>query len=330
MPRWTIQAGLVAVVSVACLVAGYRAGAQEVETKGTPNSLQPGQVMKVGDIVITSEQLLARIWDAEVMIEDASKRELPRELTYLRDNALLELEARRLGGLTFTEAERNAEKEAQIKVLKAGLKERTRGMLTYEDWLKQQGMSVEQFEAYLYERTPVILMKRVLVNYFEQTEESLDSSHILVETRERALELHKRLKGAKAEELVATFEDLAVTHSEDPGAGVTRGRLPRVYRNDGSLVIEASDALWALKDGEFSEPVKTTYGYHIFMRRKTYTPKKQTLGELRESLMKAQTRQNEDDYFNRWVRWVFNTQKYKVERRLPGYDCNPDKRIGEK
>lgn len=329
MPRWTIHAGLVAVVSVACLLAGYRAGAQEVEPKGTPNSLQPGQVMKVGDTIITSEQLLARIWDAEVMIEEG-KRELPKELTYLRDTALLELEAKRLGGLYFVEAERIAEKDAQIKVLKDGLKERTRGMLTYEEWLKQQGMTVEQFETYVYERTPVILLKRILVNYFEWTEESIDSSHILVKTRERANDLHKRLKGVKAEDLNTTFEDLAVTHSEDPGSSVTRGRLPRVYRHDGSFVKEAGDALWELKDGEFSGPVQTDYGYHIFLRRKTYQPRKESLTALLPELKKAATRPNEEDYFNRWVRWVFNTQKYKVERRLPGYDCKPDKKIGEK
>jgi parvulin-like peptidyl-prolyl isomerase len=329
MSRCVFHAGLVGAVAAFCLAVGYSAGAQETEPKETPNSLLPGQVMKVGDTVITSEQLLARIWDAEVMVE-ADKRELPKELTYLRDTALLDLEARRLGGFAPTDAEIETETKSQIETLKALIKEKTRGTHTYEDWLKEQGMSVEEFEAYIFDRARVIIMRRVLVRYFEETEPSIDCSHILVNKLERAKDLHKRLKESSAAKLTETFEDLAVQHSEDPAAGVTQGRLPRIYENDGTLVKEAAGALWALKDGEFSEPVKTDYGYHIFMRHKTYTPKKRPLADMRAELIKAPTRQNEEDYFNRWVRWVFNTQKYKVERRLPGYDCKPDQRIQEK
>jgi parvulin-like peptidyl-prolyl isomerase len=329
MFRWILHAGVVGAVAAICLAVGYSAGAQETEPKETPNSLVPGQVMTVGGTVITSEQLLARIWDAEVMIE-AEKRELPKELTYLRDTALLDLEARRLGGLALTDAEIRAETDAQIEMLKQLIKEKTRGTHTYEDWLKEQGMSVEEFETYIFDRARVIIMRRVLVRYFEETEPSIDCSHILVNKLERAKDLHKRLKESSAAKLTETFEDLAVQHSEDPAAGVTQGRLPRIYQNDGTLVKEAADALWALKDKEFSEPVKTDYGYHIFMRRETFTPKKRPLGEMRGDLIKAPTRQNEEDYFNRWVRWVFNTQKYKVERRLPGYDCKPDQKIQEK
>ena len=329
MFRWLIHTGAVAAVAGICLLIGYSAGAQEVPAKGTPNSLQPGQIWRVGDQIVTSDQLVARIWDTQTLLKP-EERTFDRELVYLRDTALLPQEAKRLGGLSITDAEVQAETHKQVSALKARIKEDSRGLVTYEGWLEQQGMSPEEFEAYVFDRARIILMKRILVRYFEETEPSIDCSHILVKTRERAEDLHKRLKAASADKLNETFEDLAVQHSEDPAAGITKGRLPRIYEQDGTLVTEAAEALWKLKDKEFSGAVKTEYGYHIFLRRETFTPVRKPLAELRATLIKAETRPNEEDYFNRWVRWVFNTQKYKVERRVPGFDCKPDQKIQEK
>jgi len=329
LTRPLLHAGGVFAVALTCLLVGYSAGAQEVPERSAPNSLQPGQIWRVGDQIVTSDQLVARLWDSEVLVEP-DKRMLAKEMVYLRDTALIPLEARRLGGVSVTDAETQLETQNQITMLKAELKARTRGLVSYEDWLKQQGMTVEEFETYVFERARIILMKRILVRYFEETEPSIDCSHILLRTVERANDIHKRLKETSAAKLEETFEDLAVQHSEDSTAGVTRGRLPRIFQNDGTLVAEAEEALWKLKDAEFSEPVKTDYGYHVFLRRKTYSPPRQPLSALRDKLIKAPTRENEQDYFNRWVRWVFNTQKYKVERRLPGYDCKPDQKNPEK
>jgi hypothetical protein len=54
------------------------------------------------------------------------------------------------------------------------------------------------------------------------------------------------------------------------------------------------------------------------------------LSELREALITEAPRENDDERFNRWVRWVINTQKYKVERRLPGLDCPPNEPMPSK
>jgi parvulin-like peptidyl-prolyl isomerase len=314
----------VIVIAAACLIAGYSAGAQHVPGKGAETTLKPGQVMRVHNKVITAEELIARVWDFESVLKP-HERVLANSLTYLRDTSLLEIEADRQG-LRLTEKEVDAETARLIDNIKQMVRQQTRGMIPYEEWLKEQGLDKEIFEnAYLRERAWVILMKRILINYFEETEPHIESKHILVKTLDKANELHKRLQAVAANKLDEYFEDLAVQHSEDPGAGVTRGKLPRVYENDGTLVAEASEALWKLKDGEFSEPVKTDYGYHIFKRDRTITPVKRPLQDMRSDLITRPDRHDDEGRFERWVRWTFNTQKYEVERRLPGYDVKPNK-----
>lgn len=320
---WFLRSAFVALVATACLVIGYKAGAQETPAKGQPNTLKVGQVQKVGEKIITAEDLIARIWEYEAMLEP-DKRILETTLAYLRDTALLDLESERIG-LTLSDAEIDAETDNQLASIKQMVKDKTRGTMTYEQWLSQQGLTKEDFEIYVHDRAEIILLKRILVNYFEQTEESIECKHILVKTREQALEIIKILDATPPDKLDATFEDLAVQRSIDPAAGITRGKLPRIYKHDQTLVDEASDALWGLKDNAYTgAPVKTGYGYHIFKRDRTLKPEKKTLAELKPDLIKAPTRAQETEYFNRWVRWVFNTQKYKVERRLPGFDCKPN------
>ena len=319
---WLFRTSFVMLIAAGCTWIGFEAGAQRVPPKGEANSLKPGQVIRVGDKIITGEELIARIWDFEAVLPQ-EQRVLEPSMSYLRDTALLDLEAKR-HGLTLSDETLDTESRKQIDVIKQMVKERTRGMMTYEEWLKQQGLDKEGFEAYVRDRARIIVLKRVLVQYFEQTEPSLEGKHILLKTLDRANDLHDRLKNTSAEKLDEVFEDLAVLHSVDPGAGVTRGKLPRIYENDDSLVKPASEALWNLKDGEFSAPVKTDYGYHIFKRDRTFTPEKRPLSEMKDELLNSPDRANDEDNFNRWVRWVFNTQGYVYERRLPGFDCKPN------
>lgn len=302
------------------LAFGYGAGAQDTPGQGAKNTLQPNQVMRIGDKVITAEQLIARIWDQESVMPER-QRVLVNSLTYLRDTSLLDLEASRMK-LEISQEEQNLVTTQQLDLIKDRIRVDTGGMLPYEEWLKQQNLKQDEFESYVRDRSRVILLKRLLVNYFEKTQECLEASHILVTRLEDAKDIHRRLKETPANKLTEKFEDLAVSRSEDPSSGVTKGVLPRLFKDDGTLVKEAEDAIWKLKDGEYSEPVKTSYGYHIFKRNRTLVPPTKTFAELRGDLMKSPDVAEEN--FNRWVRWVFNTQKYPVQRRLPGYDCKPD------
>lgn len=83
------------------------------------------------------------------------------------------------------------------------------------------------------------------------------------------------------------FEDLVNQYSEDRGSQKSGGALP--WFGTGRMVPEFEKAAFALKsDNEFTEPVKTSYGWHIIKRLEkkgipTFEEKK---GELKNNVMR--------------------------------------------
>ncbi len=61
-----------------------------------------------------------------------------------------------------------------------------------------------------------------------------------------------------------TFNAVASANSEDRGSARQGGMLP--WFGAGEMVAEFDSVAFSLADGEISEPVKTTYGYHIIRR----------------------------------------------------------------
>ncbi len=57
------------------------------------------------------------------------------------------------------------------------------------------------------------------------------------------------------------FAQLAKEYSDDPGSAETGGDLGWFGR--GQMVTEFDDAAFSLAVGEISQPIKTTYGYHL-------------------------------------------------------------------
>ena len=84
--------------------------------------------------------------------------------------------------------------------------------------------------------------------------ERVRARHILVSTKEEAEKVLKELKAG------AKFEDLARKYSKD-GSKEFGGDLG--YFTADEMVPEFSKAVFALKVGEVSKPVKTEYGWHI-------------------------------------------------------------------
>jgi parvulin-like peptidyl-prolyl isomerase len=59
----------------------------------------------------------------------------------------------------------------------------------------------------------------------------------------------------------ADFAEMARKHSDDPGSREHSGELG--YMPQGVLVPEYEAAALKLSEGEFTEPIKTDFGYHI-------------------------------------------------------------------
>jgi len=79
--------------------------------------------------------------------------------------------------------------------------------------------------------------------------------HILVPTREQALDVKKQLEAG------ATFEDMARQYSKDPDNAQRGGDLGWVAA--GVMVQPFEEALFSLQPGQLSDPIQTRFGYHI-------------------------------------------------------------------
>ena len=140
--------------------------------------------------------------------------------------------------------------------------------------------------------------------YEEQREQALgseqrDSSHILVQingerTEQQALdaitEIRDRLKGG------ADFAALAEEASEDPGSAAEGGSLGPVGKGIFDPAFE--QALWALSEvGETSEPVLSSFGYHIIRLDEIVLPEYPPFEEQRDQLEEEVRRSHALDLF---------------------------------
>lgn len=320
--RWMARAAAGTLALAGAAAAGFAAGAQE-KPKTPERTLEVNQVLRVGDRIITAEELIARIYDSEFLLGDEQRMVIPA-LVYLRDAALLDIEAKRLG-LVLSGQEIAECTKQQVELCKAEVKRQYRDVLTWDQWLKQLGMTQEEFDSYMAERAPVILKRRVLCTYFSVATESIELYHILHKTETDADNTCTQLKQAKAGEVASTFERLAVQRSIDTYSNLNKGRIGRIYRHAWNLQPTKAEAdIWALKDGEFSKPIQSPYGWHVFLRRRTYTPDAKPLAEMRAELVRAPD--VEKKLADLWVLWVGNTQKYPIEQRVPGIDCKPNEK----
>lgn len=85
--------------------------------------------------------------------------------------------------------------------------------------------------------------------------ETVNASHILVDTEEKANEILKDIKDGKV-----TFADAAKEHSSCPSSqnGGSLGEFGR-----GQMVPEFDQAVFSMEAGEIAGPVKTQFGYHL-------------------------------------------------------------------
>jgi peptidyl-prolyl cis-trans isomerase C len=94
--------------------------------------------------------------------------------------------------------------------------------------------------------------------------EMVKASHILIDTEEKAKQILDDLTDG------LSFEDVAKAHSSCPSkqSGGALGQFGK-----GQMVKEFEDAVFSMKVGEISPPVKTQFGYHI-IKLTEHTPAK--------------------------------------------------------
>jgi peptidyl-prolyl cis-trans isomerase SurA len=97
------------------------------------------------------------------------------------------------------------------------------------------------------------------------------AAHIMIKTGAEATDEQKKAAKDKIMEVKgmmannAKFEDLAVKYSEDKGSARNGGQLP--WFGAGRMVPAFENAAFALaNNGDVSEPIETSYGWHIIKR----------------------------------------------------------------
>lgn len=94
-----------------------------------------------------------------------------------------------------------------------------------------------------------------LIQDVPQSAEQVEAEHILVGTQDLANEVHAQVTGG------ADFEQIARTSSTDTATAPTGGKLGWFTRPQ--MVPAFADAAFALQPGQISEPVQTSFGWHV-------------------------------------------------------------------
>ena len=128
----------------------------------------------------------------------------------------------------------------------------------FESLLEQSGMTEDTLKEQI--RASLAVKKAIGDTITEKElkakhKPEIRASHILVKDEDTAKKVEAELAAGKS------FEDLAKQYSEDTASKENGGDLD--YFGPGKMEAAFEEAAYKLKKGEISQPVKTSYGYHI-------------------------------------------------------------------
>ena len=109
-----------------------------------------------------------------------------------------------------------------------------------------------------------------------------------------------------------SFEDLAKEYSTDTATAANGGDLGFFTKDE--MVEEFSNAAFALGVNEVSEPVKTTYGYHIIKVTDKKEAKVATLEDSKEEIRDILKDQKIQEQYPTWYQTV--QSKYTITNNI--------------
>ena len=226
MRKWILAAACAALLAVP-------AAAQQADGKNKAAPKGDTVVVRVNGYNITANEVkLAMEEIAAQLVDVPPKMRYPLIIEYLIERHLLAQKALK-DGLQNSDEYKRRVRYYQYKALRDAY---------FFDKIAPKVTEAEIRKVYEQEAKKVKPVERVRAR------------HILVSTKEEAEKVLKELKAG------AKFEDLARKYSKD-GSKEFGGDLG--YFTYEEMVPEFSKAVFALKVGEVSKPVKTDYGWHI-------------------------------------------------------------------
>lgn len=207
----------------------------------------PGLREQVLDVMINEKLLVAKAIEDSVTVSDEEVQQ--------RLDALIQQRVQQVG----SEARLEELYGMPIGKIKREFRDQMRKNLLSER-LQQQRFAVTR------------IARREVEEFFQLYKDSLgivpeqvDLAHIALKlkpgTRASAVAVAKANALRDSLSRGADFADLALRHSQDPGSSSRGGDLGFVRR--GQFVKEFETAVFALAEGEISEPVETEFGLHV-------------------------------------------------------------------
>ncbi|PWM64552.1 MAG: hypothetical protein DBX61_11505 [Clostridiales bacterium] len=108
------------------------------------------------------------------------------------------------------------------------------------------------------------------------SEDTVNASHILVDTKEKAQEILEQINSGNI-----SFEDAARKYSSCPSAE-NAGGLGEFSR--GQMVPEFDNAVFAMNEGEISGPVQTQFGFHLIKLNSKNSAKAIDFNDIKEQV----------------------------------------------
>lgn len=152
--------------------------------------------------------------------------------------------------------------------------------ITQDDFKKPGLISADEVKAYLAAQKSTV-EKYYNDNAIEFTEEErIRARHIFVRIDDKRPEAEaKKLAETIRKDLTpANFAKMAAQHSDDPSTKNKGGDVGEL--KPGQSIPEVRAAALKLGEGQISDPIQTTFGYHIVMVDKKVPPTKRPLSDV--------------------------------------------------
>ena len=123
------------------------------------------------------------------------------------------------------------------------------------NWLTQYGVNQDKLRSMIETQLLYQKLQTAMGADVPTSAEQVHARHILVDGQDKAKEIEDKLKAG------SSFEDLAKAESTDTGSKDNGGDLGWFAR--GTMIAEFDDAAFKLDVNQISDPIQTTYGWHI-------------------------------------------------------------------
>lgn len=148
--------------------------------------------------------------------------------------------------------------------------------------------------------------------YFVQNKEEFDipeqvsASHILVETKDEADDIYKQLNDGE------DFAKLAMEHSTDLSNAEQGGTLG--FFGKGQMVAPFEEAAFNMEIGEISQPVETTFGFHIIKVEDKKEATEAKLEDVKEEITDSLKKEKMNATYSQWYEDI--QEKYEIKNYL--------------